>query len=195
MTRREGVSQQRDSDVRRASHDDPAGIAAVHVRSFLATYPHLPRTRRAAETGLAEWATVWTRRLEEPETGRFTLVATDAGRVCGFVHLGPTPDPDDDPRITGQILSIHVEPELTGQGIGARLMAEAVASLRDVGHRAATLWVVAENSRARAFYERLGWREDGATRREVLAIEGEEGDEVTVVRYRLDLGPDPKEGP
>jgi ribosomal protein S18 acetylase RimI-like enzyme len=110
--------------------------------------------------------------------------------VRGFVLAGPTPDDDGDPTITGQVLSIHVDPGAAGRGIGARLMAQAEGSLRAEGYAAATLWVVAENRRARRFYERLGWHVDGARRREVLAIEGEEGDEVEVVRYRLDLDPD-----
>ncbi|MGH8873666.1 MAG: GNAT family N-acetyltransferase [Acidimicrobiia bacterium] len=192
---RGGISQQRDVDIRPASHNDAEEIAAVHIGSFLATYSHLPRTRRAAEAGLAERVAVWTRRLKEPETGCTTFVATDGGRVCGFVHVGPSPDSDDDPGTTGQILSIHVEPEVTGGGIGSRLMARAMASLHAAGYTAATLWVVAENRRAGAFYERLGWRLDGARRREMLAVEGEEGDVVTVVRYRFDLRPHPMEGP
>ncbi|MCP3860149.1 MAG: hypothetical protein GY704_10890 [Phycisphaeraceae bacterium] len=54
----------------------------------------------------------------------------------------------------------------------------------------ATLWVVAENTGARRFYERLGWRPDGARRSEILGIEGEPGAdcEVETIRYRIRLG-------
>jgi ribosomal protein S18 acetylase RimI-like enzyme len=190
-----GIPEQADADSRPASGDDAGAVAAVHVRSWLATYSYLPMTRRAIEAGLPGRVELWTRRLKEHETGCSTFVATDSGSVCGFVYLGPSPDPDEDPDTTGQVLSIHVDPRMAGRGIGSRLMARAVASLRAAGYAAATLWVVAENRRARRFYEGLGWRVDGARRRELLALEMEEGDEVEVVRYRLDLGSNPPEGP
>jgi GNAT superfamily N-acetyltransferase len=189
-----GISQRNDADIRPASTGDAAGIAAVHIRSWLAAYPHLPKTRRASEAGLARRVSFWSRRLQRPRTaGCATFVATYGERVCGFVHLGPSPDPENDRRTSGQVLSIHVEPELTGGGIGARLMARAVSWLQDSGYTDATLWVVADNRRARSFYQKLGWRVDGARRRELLAVEGEDGDEVEVVRYRLDLAADPVE--
>jgi ribosomal protein S18 acetylase RimI-like enzyme len=190
-----GTPEQTDADIRPASGADASAVAAVHVRSWLATYSYLPKTRRAIEGGLAGRVELWMRRLKEPQTGCSTFVATDRGSVCGFVYVGPSPDPDDDPDITGQVLSIHVDPKLAGRGIGSRLMARAVASLRAAGYAAATLWVVAENRRARRFYEGLGWRVDGARRRELLALEVGEGDEVEVVRYRLDLGSNLVNGP
>lgn len=59
------------------------------------------------------------------------------------------------------------------------------------GYRTATLWVVEGNVGARRFYARAGWSTDGASRREALAAEGEAGEMVTVVRYRLDVIPGP----
>lgn len=178
--------------VRPASVEDAIAIAALHVRSFLAAYSHLPRTRRAAQAGQAARVAIWADRLEGRE-GRATFVAEAGDRLCGFVHLGPTPDPDDDPGTVGQILSIHVEPDLVERGIGGRLMGRAVAALLERGFGEATLWVVAGNHRARVFYESRGWRSDGGIRREVLGVEGEEGDEVTVVRYRRTLDDEEEE--
>lgn len=116
-------------------------------------------------------------------------VAVSDDAVVGFIYYGPTPDADHDPNVTGQVLSVHVDPELTNQGFGRRLLHHALDSLRAVGCATATLWVVEENHRARRFYERDGWRPDGGRRREELAVEGEQGDQVEVVRYMLDLGP------
>lgn len=170
-------------DIRPATAGDAAGIAAVHTDSFLATYRHLPVTRRAAETGLAERVGLWERRLRRED--RTTVVAAVGDRVVGFVHIGESPDPDEDR--TGQVLSIHVSPGSRGNGIGTRLMAEAVAALEAGGYRHASLWVVADNQSARRFYERLGWDADGTSRREMLAVGDEEGDEVVVVRYRREF--------
>lgn len=171
--------------VREAETGDAAAIAGVHVRSFLSTYGHLPITRHATEGGFGQRIKVWVDRLDQP--GVRTLVAIEQGEVVGFVHVGPSPDQRSDPTV-GHIHSIHVEPELTGMGIGGRLLGAARNALIEDGYCAATLWAVADNKRALRFYARLGWRPDGGRRREHLAVGEEEGDEVEVVRYRLDLG-------
>ena len=173
----------RDVEIRPASPADAPGIAAVHVDSFLATYPHLPVTRRSAATGIEGRRAVWDSLLRTPRPGHSVLVATEDGKVCGFVHLGPSPDDD-----TGHVFSIHVSPRMTGNRVGRRLLGEAVAILGEAGFGSISLWVVAGNHGARRFYERLGWREEPVRRHEPLAVGDEEGDEVEVVRYRRDLG-------
>jgi ribosomal protein S18 acetylase RimI-like enzyme len=172
-----------DIEIRPAAPADAPAIAAVHVDSFLATYPHLPFTRRSAAAGLEGRTAVWDSVLRSPRPGHSVLVATEDGDVDGFVHLGPSPDND-----TGHVFSIHVSPKLAGQGVGRRLLGEAVALLGQAGFGRMSLWVVADNKGARRFYERLGWREEPVRRNERLAVGDEEGDEVEVVRYRLDLG-------
>jgi len=44
------------------------------------------------------------------------------------------------------------------------LMVEALRQLAEYGEPRAVLWVLADNEVARGFYERGGWRPDGATR-------------------------------
>lgn len=176
----------RDLEIRSATPEDAADIAAVHVHSFVATYPHLPSTRSSAATGLAGRVVVWERLLRNPGSDGIVLVATDDGGIRGFVHVGAALD--DDAYGAGHIFSIHVSPEAKGGGVGRRLMDEAVAFLVQAGFRRATLWVVGGNRPARTFYERLGWQAEPLTRRQRLAVGDEEGDEVEVVRYCLELG-------
>jgi len=181
------TSVQANVQIRSAAPSDTPGIARLHVRSFVATYDHLPETRRAAGEHEGEWEAVWSRRLGVASDDDTTLVATTGEAIVGFVYIGPSPDPDDDPRRTGQILSIHVDPVSTGRGVGRALMAEAIRTLRSAGYRAASLWVVDSNTRAKDFYERLGWRHDGARDTRRLSIDEKTGDEVEVVRYRFPL--------
>jgi RimJ/RimL family protein N-acetyltransferase len=47
---------------------------------------------------------------------------------------------------------------------------------------AATLWVLADNRRARRFYELAGWRPDGASKRGEIG-----GRELTELRYRKSM--------
>ena len=48
-----------------------------------------------------------------------------------------------------------------GTGVAAALLGEAERQVRANGHPRAWLAVVAGNVRARAFYERSGWRDEG----------------------------------
>jgi RimJ/RimL family protein N-acetyltransferase len=54
--------------------------------------------------------------------------------------------------------------------------------LREAGYRAAILWVLEDNPRARRFYEREGWELDGAAKEDDFL-----GVRVAEVRYRLTL--------
>lgn len=173
-------------EIRPATPEDAADIAAVHVSSFVATYPHLPSTRSSAATGLAGRVVVWDRLLRNPGTNGVVLVSADADGIRGFVHAGASPD--DDAHDVGHIFSIHVAPEAKGGGVGGRLMYEAIDFLVKADFRRATLWVVSDNRPARDFYERIGWQAEPLTRRQRLAVGAEEGDEVEVVRYFRDLG-------
>lgn len=73
----------------------------------------------------------------------------------------------------GWLNGLYVRPEAWGTGVAARLHDRALAAL---GPGIARLWVLEENQRARRFYERRGWREDGSTR------------DVPFPPYPVDLG-------
>jgi GNAT superfamily N-acetyltransferase len=68
--------------------------------------------------------------------------------------------------------------ENRARGIGQALHDAAVVALRDAGHARTELWVIAANERARAFYERNGWKLDPS--RELV-------EPVREVRYMLAL--------
>jgi ribosomal protein S18 acetylase RimI-like enzyme len=91
------------------------------------------------------------------------LVADVAGRgVLGMVRFGADPD---DPR-RGHVFSLYVHPDGQRLGLGRALLTAATEALGRCGHTQATLWVFTDNTAARAFYARLGWQPDGATRTE-----------------------------
>jgi len=57
---------------------------------------------------------------------------------------------------------VYVAADHRGTGVAHILMAEAERKVRANGHRKAWLAVVAGNTRARAFYERAGWVDEGS---------------------------------
>jgi GNAT superfamily N-acetyltransferase len=119
----------------------------------------------------------WERSLADGR-GAVFLAESDAG-VVAFVSVGPSRDDD----AQGELYAIYALPEAWGRGLGHALMAPALESLRESGHRDAILWVLDDNPRARRFYEREGWTFDGTEKVEEFL-----GKNVREVRYRIKLG-------
>jgi DNA/RNA-binding domain of Phe-tRNA-synthetase-like protein/GNAT superfamily N-acetyltransferase len=80
-----------------------------------------------------------------------TTVATVGGEVAGFVMV-----------VDDEVEQVYVSAAHRGTGVSGVLMAEAERQVSANGHGKAWLAVVAGNGRARAFYERAGWRDEGA---------------------------------
>jgi diamine N-acetyltransferase len=59
---------------------------------------------------------------------------------------------------------LYVVPDRWGTGVADLLHDRALELLRELGSSRCHLWVLEENARARRFYERRGWRENGQTR-------------------------------
>jgi ribosomal protein S18 acetylase RimI-like enzyme len=172
--------------IRCAVPTDAAAIARMHVRSWRATYASILAPAALAGIDVEGRMATWTDRLSTPAPGEHTLLGI-LHRPVGFVHFAPSPDHDDNPHHTGQVIAIHVDPDIIGRGVGKALLTACLRCFWSMGYRRVTLWVVASNERARRFYERAGWTPDGGTRRERLALPGEPGEEVTVVRYQQHL--------
>ncbi len=73
-----------------------------------------------------------------------------------------------------EIVAIHSLPESWGTGLGAAMLAEA---LKQIGNKPVFLWAFKENTRARRFYEKHGFRHDGSER--ISEFDG-----AAEVRYR-----------
>lgn len=126
----------------------------------------------------------WTRAIGrasiEPDNEARVWVVEEGGVVQGFAATRPSRDEDAVPR-TGEVNSIYLAPEAWGRGLGPRLLASAADDLRARGFAPLILWVIEVNTRGRRFYERLGWRPDGA--RQPIDFDGVMVDEI---RYRIE---------
>jgi GNAT superfamily N-acetyltransferase len=151
--------------VRAATVHDAANLAAIHVRSWQAAYQGLLPQDCLDNVCQSYGAERWLKNLqasEWPKAG--VVVAVPGPELVGFVGFGPTKDKDDDAGLVGQIKAIYVIPEAWGKGTGKRLMASALGRLAAAGYAQATVWVLDTNTRARRFYEKGGWKQDGAAR-------------------------------
>jgi ribosomal protein S18 acetylase RimI-like enzyme len=109
------------------------------------------------------------RRLADQRAGRITyLVARAEGRLIGHLVLrwGGTTNPELNFRL-GQrtshpyIEALLVHPSYRSRSVGTQLLTTAEFLARARGFEAVGLAVAIENERARALYERLGYRDTG----------------------------------
>lgn len=149
--------------VRAAARDDAYDIARVRVETWRAAYAGL--LPDAVLDGLDADAegrrrhALWAEYTADPRNTQ--LVAEVDGEVVGFAATGPCRD--DPPLPDGHLYAIYVLPSHWSTGAGHALLVAAEAALRSAGWTSAHLWVLDGNERAASFYERHGWREDGAT--------------------------------
>jgi len=66
----------------------------------------------------------------------------------------------------GEIISLYLLPEKTGQGHGSRLLRAALDQLRMLGCENACLWVMCGNTHAVLFYVHMGFRPTGRMQQE-----------------------------
>jgi GNAT superfamily N-acetyltransferase len=100
--------------------------------------------------GSARWVT------EFAAPDRWTAVAVDGERVCGFVSW----DPARDSAGTAHVGALFVHPDAWRQGVGTRLLDAAVDAMRSRGLERARLTTL-EGSPAESFYRTRGWGRDG----------------------------------
>jgi ribosomal protein S18 acetylase RimI-like enzyme len=89
-------------------------------------------------------------RTRAAERVRDTTVATVEGAVAGFVMV-----------VADEVEQVYVAAEYRGRGVAQLLLDEAERQVADNGFEEAWLAVVVSNARARAFYGRAGWIDQG----------------------------------
>ncbi|MFE9956806.1 GNAT family N-acetyltransferase [Micromonospora sp. NPDC005299] len=151
--------------IRREEPDDAEAIARVHIRGWQAGYAGIMPAEVLDRLNPLAWAQ---RRRDlgtaDPEHPFTTLVTEVDGTIEGFTTFGPYRNNQDrgdlDPAY-GEILAVYLDPARWGSGTGQALLTAARAGLAERGFPEYRLWVLADNARARRFYERAGLSADG----------------------------------
>lgn len=165
--------------IRVATPLDVEHIAKLHVRTWQAAYRgHMPDSYLDGLDS-SNRAAMWSRVIVQTDT--LVLVATTGDVLVGFCSLLPSRDPDGSAAV-GEIAAIYVEPSVWRSGIGSSLVEGIVESARERSFSEVTLWVLASNTVAHAFYEARGFLADGNTK-----IEERSGFSIHEVRYRRSI--------
>lgn len=136
--------------IREARSDEAQLLAAVQEVASLAALAHIfpperyPYPRAAVQ---AHWA------ASVADPAKRTLIATNENGPVGAACVGEE-----------WLVGLYVVPERWGTGLAGALHDRALELVRELGSERCHLWVLEDNARARRFYERRGWRENGTTR-------------------------------
>jgi len=128
-------------------------MAALHVQCWREAYAEIVPLELLATFTAAKRLPLWQKVIPDPE--RFALAAFDEDRRVGFVISGPSAEKfieDQD----GNLDTIYIAASHYRQGIGRVLLANAAQDWLARGGRTMTVGVLAQNLRARSFYESQG---------------------------------------
>lgn len=138
--------------IRPPTIDDVELLGALNHRCWVETYsPILPETAWQTIT-IESRVRLWREVLTDPKPGHVQCTAWLHHELVGFSASGPPTD--DEPRC---LFSIYVLSAHHGTGIGQHLLDATIAD------EPAFCWVASENVRARNFYRRNRFLEDGRT--------------------------------
>jgi L-amino acid N-acyltransferase YncA len=145
--------------IRAARPADATSIAALHVASWRWAYRGLLADEVLAALSVDDRVAMWNELLVDD--GVAILVAERDGTLAGFASGSASRDEGAETG-TGEVAAIYLAETEAGSGLGGELFERIQVELRARGFTRATLWVLETNVRARRFYEREGWRWDGA---------------------------------
>ena len=154
--------------LRRAEAGDEAALSLVAAATFLETYAGVvPRDDMLAHIDgkcSPAFFAGWIARADHPLT---IAEHPDGCAPIGFTALAPPDFPVAFGPETIELRRIYVLATAHGSGLGAALMARAIEDARGLGGTQLALGVHPGNARARAFYERHGFRIVGERRFQV----------------------------
>ncbi len=141
--------------LRWATPDDAEAGARLHLACWREAYAPLvdPALLQAQLADPASWAQRW----RDQATRVPRLLALFDDQPAGFGMAGPARE--DHAPAALELYAAYVRAAWYGTGLGRALVHGVL------GDRPAYLWVLENNGRARAFYEKLGFRPDGARER------------------------------
>ncbi|MEU7189312.1 GNAT family N-acetyltransferase [Streptomyces sp. NPDC039022] len=173
--------------IRDMEQADIDAVAAIRVRGWQTAYAGLMPQAYLDGLSAAEDAAARREFFAAAPPEVVNLVAEQDGTLIGWAAFGPARAEDGappPPASEGELYALYLPPERIGTGIGRALTDACLARAGRNGFRALRLWVLKGNARARRFYERAGFRADGAEEAYEVA-----GVAVPEVRYRRPLPP------
>lgn len=169
--------------IRTATSQDASGMAAVHIQSWLETYPGVMPQQKLDSLNLEASTRNWSNAIATCEV---VMVAELEGRIIGFVSGGKNRSQEDCETglanfCDAELAAMYMFAEFHGRGIGRAMFEAFTSRLRSLGYKQMAIWVAAKNS-STGFYRKMGG----------LLIDSRDltvcGEQVPLLAYRCELG-------
>ena len=138
--------------VRQAERADLLAVFHIEQEAFPQPWPFSAFERFLDEPGFL------VAQVGEDDTTRSTATVGDDGRVVGYVVADRTPNHGEP---TGHVKDIAVAAEHRGEGVGTKLLQQALTRLAQEGVASVKLEVRESNDSARSLYRRFGFEPQG----------------------------------
>lgn len=156
------------SHIRVATLKDAEAIALIHLRSWQKMYKEFIPETILKSLSLQERTQQWHDLLKQEVK---ILVSEIDNQMVGFASICPFRDVLENGFI-GEISAIYLHPDYWRKGLGTQLCLAALSELVNQGYKKVYLWVLADNTQARGFYEALGFEATGTTKLEEFYEDG-----------------------
>lgn len=133
--------------------DDLNAISRIYEESWKSTYRDILPAAYLEQLPAGHWVPY----LEN--VGENALVLTENRQIIGITSFGESRFSNF--QNWGEIVSIYLLPEHTGNGYGKPLLRAGMNELQRLGFHDIFLWVLEENLIARRFYEKMGFQLSG----------------------------------
>ena len=141
--------------LRRPTLAEAEAMAGVHMQCWREAYSAIMPTEMLAKTSLEGRVEMWRKSLGNDR--RIAFAAYDDHEAVGFIMAG-TPIEMLCEGMDGQLMAIYILASHQRQGLGGKLIGLAARAWLEQGGASLTLAVLAENAKARRFYETHGAR-------------------------------------
>jgi GNAT superfamily N-acetyltransferase len=148
--------------VREATPEDAEAIVSVTAEGWRQGYREIVAPEKLASLPIERWRHQVGVGLRRPVDDSFTYVAEIDGEFAGYCYVAAPSREARLDREVAELVAMYVDPGRWREGVGRALMGAVLGRLEDMQYGEAVLWTFKENERAIAFYERHGWRRDGA---------------------------------
>ena len=147
--------------IRPATPKDAATMSRIHALSWKAAYGDILPQAYLSQLPQEHWVPFFLHNLGK--NGFKAYLSSLKGQAVGCVTFGPGRREIQGARQEGdwgEIYSLYILPEYTGQGQGKALLQHALRQMKDAGQKGCYLWVLQENRDARGFYHAMGFQND-----------------------------------
>lgn len=144
--------------IERVKLGDEVTLAHIQTESWKAAFKDILSPEVLTKYANADKATMMYRRLLEQNIGKGYLLKVEEKPHC--IAWWDATREKDMPGYA-ELICIHSLPNQWRKGYGSKMMDTVLHDIAIAGYRKVMLWVFKENTRARQFYEKHGFRTTG----------------------------------